>query len=275
MKMNLLLGRGRRATQSPNGDISSFHQTTSSHQAPHSPSAPARWEPLSRGWSAFRSGRPRAPSASASIRRSKPPSGTTGAGRRARASARSPSSSGIFVLSDDERDAVVRHQGSLPLGITPYYASLMSRDDALEPLRRTHIPVGTEYLKTPGEADDPLGEDGHTRRARPRAPLSGPRAVPRHRLLLDLLPLLHALPHGRRAGRRILLQPPAMGGGARLHRRASRNSRRADLGRRSADACPTSGSTICSGACAPSAMSSSCGSAPRCRWCCPCASPAR
>ena len=40
--------------------------------------------------------------------------------------------------------------------------SLMSREDALEPLRRTHIPVGTEYLKTPGEADDPLGEDGHT-----------------------------------------------------------------------------------------------------------------
>jgi lysine 2,3-aminomutase len=68
----------------------------------------------------------------------------------------------IFVLSDDERDAVIRHEGALPLGITPYYASLMSRQDALEPLRRTHIPVGTEYLKAPGEADDPLGEDGHT-----------------------------------------------------------------------------------------------------------------
>ena len=68
----------------------------------------------------------------------------------------------IFVLSDDERDAVSRHQGSLPLGITPYYASLMAREDAAEPLRRTHIPVGGEYLKTPGEADDPLGEDGHS-----------------------------------------------------------------------------------------------------------------
>src|SRR6478735_8253060 len=32
----------------------------------------------------------------------------------------------------------------------------------LERLRRTHSPVGTEYLKAPGEADDPLGEDGHT-----------------------------------------------------------------------------------------------------------------
>jgi lysine 2,3-aminomutase len=65
----------------------------------------------------------------------------------------------IFVLSDDERDAVSRHQGSLPVGITPYYASLLAREDASDGLRRTHIPVGTEYLRTPGEADDPLGED--------------------------------------------------------------------------------------------------------------------
>jgi lysine 2,3-aminomutase len=68
----------------------------------------------------------------------------------------------LFVLSEDEREAVIRHEGSLPLGITPYYASLMSREDASEPLRRTHIPVGAEYATTPGEADDPLGEDGHT-----------------------------------------------------------------------------------------------------------------
>ncbi len=65
----------------------------------------------------------------------------------------------IFELSDDERDAVSRHTGSLPLGITPYYASLMDRTDPSEALRRTHIPVGQEYLRMPGEADDPLGED--------------------------------------------------------------------------------------------------------------------
>jgi lysine 2,3-aminomutase len=65
----------------------------------------------------------------------------------------------IFRLSDDECDAIARHHGSLPLGITPYYASLMSRDDPLEPLRRTHIPVGGEYLRSPGESDDPLHED--------------------------------------------------------------------------------------------------------------------
>lgn len=68
----------------------------------------------------------------------------------------------MFVLNADERLAVARHTGSLPVGITPYYASLMSRDDATEALRRTHIPVGDEYLRSPGEADDPLGEDHDT-----------------------------------------------------------------------------------------------------------------
>jgi len=33
----------------------------------------------------------------------------------------------IFVLSEGERDAVGRHEGSLPVGITPYDASRMSR----------------------------------------------------------------------------------------------------------------------------------------------------
>jgi lysine 2,3-aminomutase len=68
----------------------------------------------------------------------------------------------MFVLSDDERAAVLRHEGALPVGITPYYASLMSATDPQEPLRRTHIPVGDEYLRAPGEADDPLGEDHDT-----------------------------------------------------------------------------------------------------------------
>lgn len=68
----------------------------------------------------------------------------------------------VFTLSEDERAAVGRHQGPLPVGITPYYASRMDPADPADPLRRTHIPVGDEYLRGPGEADDPLGEDGHT-----------------------------------------------------------------------------------------------------------------
>lgn len=68
----------------------------------------------------------------------------------------------LFVLSDDERAAVARLSGGLPVGITPYYASLMGREDPQEPLRRTHIPVGDEFVTTPGEAADPLGEDHDT-----------------------------------------------------------------------------------------------------------------
>jgi lysine 2,3-aminomutase len=69
----------------------------------------------------------------------------------------------IFALSADERDAVERHTGSLPVGITPYYASLMGLDDPHEPLRRTHVMTGGEYSRGPGEDDDPLGEDHDTR----------------------------------------------------------------------------------------------------------------
>jgi len=68
----------------------------------------------------------------------------------------------IFKLSKDERQAVAAHSGSLPVGITPYYASLMDLKDAREPLRRTHIMVGDEYVRLPGEEDDPLGEDHDT-----------------------------------------------------------------------------------------------------------------
>lgn len=68
----------------------------------------------------------------------------------------------LFVLTADEQTAVDQHEGPLPVGITPYYASLMGRDDPSEPLRRTHIPTSGEYLRLPGDEDDPLGEDGHT-----------------------------------------------------------------------------------------------------------------
>jgi len=68
----------------------------------------------------------------------------------------------VFVLSDDERAAAVKHSGSLPVGITPYYASLMSREDADEPLRRTHVITTKEDLWVPGESEDPLGEDHDT-----------------------------------------------------------------------------------------------------------------
>lgn len=65
----------------------------------------------------------------------------------------------IFQLSPDEHAAVAARSGWLPVGITPYYASLMSLTDPAEPLRRTHIPVSAEHVRGPGESDDPLSED--------------------------------------------------------------------------------------------------------------------
>ncbi|NOZ73343.1 MAG: KamA family radical SAM protein [Chloroflexi bacterium] len=65
----------------------------------------------------------------------------------------------IIALSADERAAIERHSGPLPLSITPYYASLLSAVNPMQPLRRTVVPVTSEYLRSPGEVDDPLGED--------------------------------------------------------------------------------------------------------------------
>jgi lysine 2,3-aminomutase len=68
----------------------------------------------------------------------------------------------IVNLSEEEREAIQRHTGPLPVGINPYYASLMDPNDPMQPLRRTVVMVKDEYKITPDEAADPLGEDGHT-----------------------------------------------------------------------------------------------------------------
>lgn len=67
----------------------------------------------------------------------------------------------IVELSQDEYEALEVHRGNLPLSITPYYASLLDRNDPAQALRRTVIPVKAEYIRVPGEAEDPLGEE-HT-----------------------------------------------------------------------------------------------------------------
>lgn len=68
----------------------------------------------------------------------------------------------FLQLSADEKSAIERHAGSLPLSVTPYYLSLFDEHDASQGIRRTHIPVNDEYLYTSGEEKDPLSEDGHT-----------------------------------------------------------------------------------------------------------------
>ncbi len=68
----------------------------------------------------------------------------------------------VLVLSDDERAALSHGGGMLPVSITPYYMSLVSRDDRNQPLRRTVVPTTGEFQHGLGEAEDPLGEDGDT-----------------------------------------------------------------------------------------------------------------
>ena len=68
----------------------------------------------------------------------------------------------IIKLTDDERASVIQRTGNLPIAITPYYLSLLSPDDPSQPLRRTHIPTGGEFLQGIGEDPDPLHEDHDT-----------------------------------------------------------------------------------------------------------------
>ena len=62
----------------------------------------------------------------------------------------------IFRLSQDEYQAVASHKGPLPVGITPYYASLMDPDNPFCPVRMQSIPVAAEAGRAEGEYRDPL-----------------------------------------------------------------------------------------------------------------------
>lgn len=57
-------------------------------------------------------------------------------------------------LACDENDKV-----NLPIRITPYYASLLSCNDAMQAIRRSVIPVKEELYISPGEDHDPLCEE--------------------------------------------------------------------------------------------------------------------
>jgi len=65
----------------------------------------------------------------------------------------------MLILTEEEEVALVQGGSMLPVGITPYYMSLISRDNPSQPLRRTVVPTTKEFLRSAGEADDPLAED--------------------------------------------------------------------------------------------------------------------
>ncbi len=66
------------------------------------------------------------------------------------------------ALTAAERAGVQRAlRGGLPLSITPYYASLIARDDPYCPIRRQCIPLADEANEVPGDLRDPLGEEAN------------------------------------------------------------------------------------------------------------------
>jgi lysine 2,3-aminomutase len=67
--------------------------------------------------------------------------------------------SDVLTLTADELATVNQLGGQLPVGITPYNASLLDPGDALQGLRKTLVPTSSEFVHSAVESEDPLSED--------------------------------------------------------------------------------------------------------------------
>lgn len=65
----------------------------------------------------------------------------------------------VVHLTPDEEEGVRISTQTIPLNITPYYASLMDPQDPSCPIRKQSVPVSAEILKTKYDLEDPLHED--------------------------------------------------------------------------------------------------------------------
>jgi lysine 2,3-aminomutase len=68
----------------------------------------------------------------------------------------------LLNLSDEEVKAIADPHFSLPLRITPYYASLLAANNPSQAIRRTMVPTVSEFNMSHGESSDPLSEEGHS-----------------------------------------------------------------------------------------------------------------
>ena len=65
----------------------------------------------------------------------------------------------LITLSDGEREAFAKSDEMFHMGITPYYASLMDRDDPACPIRLQSVPQLGELTLLDSDLEDPLGEE--------------------------------------------------------------------------------------------------------------------
>jgi len=68
----------------------------------------------------------------------------------------------FIELTPQEIEAIDNPHHSLPLRITPYYASLIGRDNERDPIRRCMVPTINELLLSKGESSDPLEEQHYS-----------------------------------------------------------------------------------------------------------------
>lgn len=66
--------------------------------------------------------------------------------------------SAILELTESEKNVLISHT-QLPMSITPYYASLIDRNNPLDPIRRCVVPTIHELEHHHGESEDPLSEE--------------------------------------------------------------------------------------------------------------------
>lgn len=65
----------------------------------------------------------------------------------------------VLNLSEGEKEAFAKSDSMFHMGITPYYASLMDRDDPNCPIRLQSVPQLGELEILPTDLEDPLGEE--------------------------------------------------------------------------------------------------------------------
>jgi len=65
----------------------------------------------------------------------------------------------VINLADEEKKVIVKSLNTLRMAITPYYASLMDRDDHRCPIRMRAVPTMSETHISDEELSDPLHED--------------------------------------------------------------------------------------------------------------------
>ena len=64
----------------------------------------------------------------------------------------------LINLTPEEKADIARNLGLFRMAITPYYASLMDKDDPHCPIRMQMIPSAAERIRGEFDLDDPLGE---------------------------------------------------------------------------------------------------------------------